>query len=41
MGHSSIATTSRYLHITRKDLGILKSPLDLLYVLNPKSLIKS
>ena len=41
MGHSSISTTSRYLHIARKDLGILKSPLGLLYVLNPKSLIKS
>jgi len=41
MGHSSISTTSRYLHIARKDLGILKSPLDLLYVLNPKSLTKS
>ena len=41
MGHSSISTTSRYLHIARKNLGILKSPLDLLYVLNPKSLTKS
>ena len=41
MGHSSISTTSRYLHIARKDLGSLKSPLDLLYVPNPKSLTKS
>ncbi|MHB8280904.1 MAG: tyrosine-type recombinase/integrase [Candidatus Humimicrobiaceae bacterium] len=41
MGHSSISSTSIYLHVARKDLGSLKSPLDLLYVLNPKSLTKS
>ena len=30
MGHSSILTTSRYLHVTRKTLDGTRSPLDLL-----------
>jgi site-specific recombinase XerD len=30
MGHSSILTTSRYLHVTRKTLDATRSPLDLL-----------
>jgi site-specific recombinase XerD len=30
MGHSQIRTTMRYLHVTRKFLGTLRSPLDLL-----------
>lgn len=41
MGHCSISTTSIYLHIARKDLGSLKSPLDLLYAPDTKSLTKS
>ncbi len=38
MGHSSITTTSRYLHIAQKDLSSAKSPLDLLYVPDTKDL---
>ena len=30
MGHSQIRTTMRYLHVTRKFLGTLRSPLDIL-----------
>lgn len=30
MGHSSILTTTRYLHVTRKTLDGTRSPLDLL-----------
>ncbi|MHB8281159.1 MAG: tyrosine-type recombinase/integrase [Candidatus Humimicrobiaceae bacterium] len=41
MGHSCISSTSIYLHVARKDLGSVKSPLDLLYVPKPNSLIKS
>ena len=41
LGHSSITTTARYLHVARKDLGDTKSPLDLLYVPDPKSLAKA
>ena len=41
MGHSSITTTARYLHVARKDLRGIKNPLDLLYVPEPKSLTKS
>ena len=36
MGHSSITTTARYLHVARKNLGSIKSPLDLLYVPDTK-----
>jgi site-specific recombinase XerD len=32
LGHSSITSTAKYLHVARKDLGSVKSPLDLLYV---------
>jgi integrase/recombinase XerD len=41
MGHSSITTTARYLHIAQKDLSSSKSPLDLLYVPDLKSSIKT
>jgi len=34
MGHTSITSTSIYLHVARKDLGSAKSPLDLLYIPN-------
>jgi len=37
LGHSSITSTSKYLHVARKDLGSVKSPLDLLYVPDIKS----
>ena len=36
LGHSSITTTARYLHVARKNLGSIKSPLDLLYVPDTK-----
>ena len=36
MGHSSITTTAKYLHVARKNLGSIKSPLDLLYVPDTK-----
>ena len=38
MGHSSIATTAKYLHVARKDLKGIKNPLDLLYVPDTKNL---
>lgn len=41
LGHSSIVTTARYIHIARKDLGGTKSPLDLLYVPDSKNLAKA
>ena len=41
LGHSSITTTARYLHVARKNLGSVKNPLDLLYVPDSKSLIKT
>jgi integrase/recombinase XerD len=41
MGHSSISSTSIYLHVARRDLGSLKSPLDLLYAVKPDSLIRT
>ncbi|MHB8280756.1 MAG: tyrosine-type recombinase/integrase [Candidatus Humimicrobiaceae bacterium] len=34
MGHTSITSTSIYLHVARKDTGSVKSPLDLLYIPN-------
>ncbi|MCG2788802.1 MAG: site-specific integrase [Actinomycetia bacterium] len=34
MGHTSITSTALYLHVSRKDLGSAKSPLDLLYIPN-------
>ena len=37
LGHSSITSTAKYLHVARKDLGSAKSPLDLLYIPDPKS----
>jgi len=37
MGHSSLNSTARYLHITRKKLSASKSPLDLLYQPDPDS----
>jgi len=37
LGHSSITSTARYLHVARKDLGSIQSPLDLLYIPDPKS----
>jgi len=41
LGHSSITTTARYLHVARKNLGSVKNPLDLLYVPDSKSLIRT
>jgi len=32
LGHSSITSTAKYLHVARKNLGPAKSPLDLLYI---------
>ena len=37
MGHSSLNSTARYLHIARKRLSSSKSPLDLLYCTDPDS----
>ena len=37
MGHSSLNSTARYLHIARKQLSASKSPLDLLYQPDPDS----
>ena len=36
MGHASITSTARYLHVARKNLSSVKSPLDLLYVPDTK-----
>ena len=36
LGHSSITSTSKYLHVARKDLSSAKSPLDLLYAPDTK-----
>ncbi len=41
LGHSSISSTARYIHVARKDLGNTKSPLDLLYVPDAKSLARA
>ena len=41
MGHSSINSTAKYLHIARKDLSSAKSPLDLLYIADSKSFMKT
>jgi len=30
MGHASLSTTAKYLHVTSKHLGSIRSPLDLL-----------
>jgi site-specific recombinase XerD len=30
MGHASLATTAKYLHVTSKHLASIRSPLDLL-----------
>jgi site-specific recombinase XerD len=35
MGHSSLATTAKYLHVTSKHLGSVRSPLELLRLPNP------
>jgi site-specific recombinase XerD len=37
LGHSSITSTAKYLHVARKDLGSIQSPLDILYVPDPKN----
>ncbi len=31
LGHSHLATTAKYLHVTSKHLGSVRSPLDLLW----------
>ena len=36
LGHSSITSTAKYLHVARKNLGSARSPLDLLYVPDTK-----
>ena len=36
LGHSSITSTAKYLHVARKDLSSAKSPLDLLYAPDTK-----
>ena len=38
LGHSSITSTAKYLHIARKDISSARSPLDLLYVPDTKGL---
>ena len=38
LGHSSITSTSKYLHVARKNISSAKSPLDLLYVPDPKNI---
>ena len=38
LGHSSITSTAKYLHVARKDLGSARSPLDLLYIPDLKKL---
>jgi site-specific recombinase XerD len=40
MGHSSLNTTARYLHVTQKRLSDTQSPLDLLRLPRPEELIK-
>ncbi len=35
MGHSSLATTAKYLHVTNQHLGNVRSPLELLRLPNP------
>jgi site-specific recombinase XerD len=35
LGHNSIMTTMKYLHVTVKDLAAVKSPFDLLRLPNP------
>lgn len=35
MGHSSLATTAKYLHVTNQHLGSVRSPLELLRLPNP------
>jgi len=39
MGHNSITTTMKYLHVTRKKLTSLKSPLDLIEIPTNKQII--
>jgi site-specific recombinase XerD len=36
LGHRSIMTTMKYLHVTVKDLAAVKSPFDLLRLPNPE-----
>ena len=38
LGHSSITSTSKYLHVARKNISSAKSPLDLLYIPGPKNI---
>ena len=38
MGHSKLTTTAKYLHVTRKHLGSVRSPLDLLRAPKPEDL---
>jgi integrase/recombinase XerD len=40
MGHRSLNTTAKYLHITQKHLGDIKSPLDLLRMPQPDDLLE-
>ena len=37
MGHRSLNTTVKYLHVTQKHLGEVKSPLDLLRMPDPNA----
>jgi site-specific recombinase XerD len=38
LGHSSITSTAKYLHVARKDLGSMRNPFDLLYVPESKKI---
>jgi integrase/recombinase XerD len=41
LGHSSITSTAKYLHIARKEISSARSPLDLLYVPDTKDLAET